>query len=208
VPGWIFTVLYSSKIHLFHRTLSVTIVFTNIHQWIGTSLSSPKVFHCCPSIHAVVSQITYFLQVCRVIQRFWSHRCALYIRNMKLLVMLFSPAYCYLLLATNKLFVSGLSNTLVRHQSFNWKILYVFGFQTFQEERPHVLRLLWREGRFWRQPRPAVSIFGKWTTGQFDVAGSNVPNNFAMADTVRNNDTSLSHKSTSHVSTGEEEDLT
>jgi hypothetical protein len=120
----------------------------------------------------------------------------------------FSPASCYFLLATNKLFISGISNTLVRHQSFNWKILYVFGFQTFQEERPHVLWLLWREGRFWCQPRPAVSIFGKWTTRQFDVAGSNVPNNFAMADTVRNNDTSLSHKSTSHVSTGEEEDLT
>jgi len=119
---------------------------------------------------------------------------------------IFSPASCSsLLVATNNLFITGLSDTPVRRQSINWKTLYVFGFQTFQEERPHVLWLLWREGRFWRQPRPAVSIFGKWTTRQLDVVGSNAPNNYVVADTMRNHDTSLSHPSTSYVATGEEE---
>ena len=125
--------------------------------------------------------------------------------NTWLCTFLQTPATSYLV-ATNNLFITGFSDILVRHQSVNWKTLYVFGFQTFQEERLHVLWLLWREGRFWRQPRPAVSIFGKWTTRQFDVAGSNVPNNYAMANTMRNHDTSLSHLSTPYVAVGEEED--
>ena len=109
--------------------------------------------------------------------------------NAWLCIFLQPPITSYLLVTNN--LITGFANTPVRHQSVDWKTFYVFGFQSFEEERSHVLWLLWREGRFWCQPGPAVSVFGKWSTKKFDVVGSNVPNNYAMADTMRNHDTSF-----------------